>query len=45
MHAIDRRVESPEPYMAWVMADEGGDVDYRCACLLAEMVGIELGDR
>jgi hypothetical protein len=23
---------------------EGGDLDYRCACLLAELVGIDLKD-
>jgi hypothetical protein len=30
--------------VARVVDGEAGDMDYRCACLLAEMVGIDLED-
>src|SRR4051812_5205003 len=44
MHAIDDRVEPPMQHLVRVGVDEGGDTDYRCACLLAEAVGIDLRD-
>lgn len=42
MHAVDLRTNRPIQQMARVGVDEGGDTDYRCACLLAEAVGIDL---
>ncbi len=45
MHAIDAYKESPVKHVARVGEVEGGDLDYKCACLLAEMVGIDLEDR
>jgi hypothetical protein len=41
MHAIDERTEPIGQYMARVGVAEG-DTDHRCACLLAEAVGITL---
>jgi len=38
MHAID----GERQHVARVALDEPGEVDYRCACLLAQMVGIDL---
>jgi len=32
------------PHVARVVEGEGGDLDYRCACLLAELVGVRLDD-
>jgi hypothetical protein len=42
MHAIDERTDPIVQCMARVGIAEGGDTDYRCACLLAEAVGINL---
>jgi hypothetical protein len=44
MHATDTRTDPPQVHVASVARDESGDVDYRCACELAAMVGIELQD-
>jgi len=44
MHAVDLSKEPPMQHVARVGEVEGGDLDYRCACLLAEMVGIDLLD-
>jgi hypothetical protein len=44
MHAVNLRTDPPVQQMARVGIDEGGDTDYRCACLLAEAVGIDLED-
>ena len=44
MHAIDLRTDPPTQQMARVGVTEGGDTDYRCACLLAEAVGTDLED-
>jgi hypothetical protein len=41
MHAIDLQTDPPVQQMARGGVDEGGDTDYRCASLLAEVVGIE----
>jgi hypothetical protein len=40
MHAIDERTDPIGQYMARVGVAEGGDTDYRRACLLAESAGI-----
>jgi hypothetical protein len=42
MHAIDDRVDPPIQQIARIGLGESGDVDYRCACLLASSVGIRL---
>jgi len=44
MHAVDPSKEPPAQHVARVGEVEGGNLDYRCACLLAEMVGIDLED-
>ena len=44
MHAVDLRANPPIQHMARVRTDEGGDTDYRCACLLTEQVGVDLED-
>lgn len=36
--------DGPHCFEATVGSEEGGDMDYRCACLLAEMVGVDLED-
>jgi hypothetical protein len=43
MHAIDPRSDPTAQYIARVIADDP-DCDYRCACALAELVGIRLED-
>jgi hypothetical protein len=42
MHALDLSVDPPTKHVARVVEGEGGDLDYRCACLLAELVGVDL---
>jgi hypothetical protein len=42
MHALELSVDPPIKHVARVVENEHGDLDYRCACLLAELVGIEL---
>jgi hypothetical protein len=42
MHAVNEQEASPLPHVARIGVDEGGDTDYRCACLPAEAVGIGL---
>ncbi|MDB5320411.1 MAG: hypothetical protein JWN40_2042 [Phycisphaerales bacterium] len=42
MHALDLSQDPPVKHVARVVEGEGGD--YRCACLLAELVGIDLKD-
>jgi hypothetical protein len=44
MHALDLSQDPPAKHVTRVVEGEGGDLDYRCACLLAELVGIELKD-
>jgi hypothetical protein len=44
MHALDLSQDPPVKHVARVVEGEGGDLDYRCACLLAELVGIDLAD-
>ena len=44
MHALDLTTEPPTKHVARVVEGEAGDLDYRCACLLAEAVGVELDD-
>lgn len=44
MHALDLRYDPPAKHVARVDEGEGGDLDYRCACLLAERVGLEPAD-
>jgi hypothetical protein len=44
MHAVDPSTDPPAQHVARVVEGEAGDVDYRCACLLAETAGIELED-
>ena len=41
MHALDLSVEPPIKRVARVVEGEAGDLDYRCACLLAELVGAD----
>jgi hypothetical protein len=38
------RKNPPVKHVARVVEGEGGDLDYRCACLLAELVGNDLKD-
>jgi hypothetical protein len=40
MHAINISTEPPIQQMARVSVGEAEDIDYRCACLLAEAVGV-----
>ena len=42
MHALDLSEDPPVKHVARVVEGEGGNLDYRCACLLAEMVGIDI---
>jgi hypothetical protein len=42
MHAIDLSIDPPAQYVARVFETEAGDIDYRCACLLAQQAGIVL---
>jgi hypothetical protein len=42
-HALDLSVEPPTKHVARVVEGEGGDLDYRCACLLAELIGVRTG--
>jgi hypothetical protein len=42
MHALDLSKDPPIKHVARVVEGEAGDLDYRCACLLAEMAGIRL---
>jgi hypothetical protein len=44
MHAIDLSTDPPTQHVARVIEGEAGDMDYRCACVLAELVGIQLED-
>jgi len=44
MHALDLSKEPPEKHVARVVEGESDDLDYQCACLLAEMVDIDLKD-
>jgi hypothetical protein len=44
MHAVDPRKDPPVQHLARLGVDEGGDTDYRCACLIAEAIGIHLTD-
>jgi hypothetical protein len=44
MHALNVSVDPPMQYIARVGEDEAEDVDYQCACLLAEQVGLDLRD-
>jgi hypothetical protein len=44
MHALDLSVDPPIKHVARMVEGEGGDLDYRRACLLAELVGIGLND-
>ena len=44
MHALDPSVDPPTKHVARMAEGEAGDLDYRCACLLAQMIGIQLGD-
>jgi hypothetical protein len=44
MHALDVSQDPPAKHVARVVEGEGGALDYRCACLLAESLGIDLED-
>jgi hypothetical protein len=44
MHAIDLRTDPPGQHIVSVGNDQGRDVEYRCACVLAGLVGIDLED-
>jgi hypothetical protein len=44
MHATDARLDPPQVHVAAIADGAPGDLDYRCACELAAMVGIELED-
>jgi hypothetical protein len=44
MHTIDVTVDPPVQHLARVSEKDGGDTDYRWACLLAEQVGLDLMD-
>jgi hypothetical protein len=44
MRATDTRTEPPQVHVASAASDESGDVEHRCACELAAMVGMELED-
>jgi hypothetical protein len=44
MHAIDPSDDPPTKHVARVVEGEAGDLDYRCACLLAELVGMQLDE-
>ena len=44
MHALDLPHEPPTKHVARVVEGERGDLDYRCACLLGELVGMDLRD-
>jgi hypothetical protein len=39
MHALDLSHDPPTKHVARVIEGEAGDLDYRCACVLAELVG------
>jgi hypothetical protein len=40
MHAVDLRTDPVVQHLARVAIDEGGDTDYRFACLLAERASV-----
>jgi len=42
MHAIDLRSDPPGQYIVRIDAGEKGEIDYRCACELAMVAGIDL---
>lgn len=44
MHAVGLSTDPSGQHIARVIEGEADDLDYRCACLLAEAVGIELED-
>jgi hypothetical protein len=44
MQALDLSLDPPTKHVARVVEGEAGDLDYRCACLLAELVGLNLDD-
>jgi hypothetical protein len=44
MHAIDLSSDPPPKQVARVVDGEADDLNYRCACLLAEIVAIDLED-
>lgn len=44
MHAIDLRPDPLQKHVARILINDAADPDYSCACLLAEMVGIDLAD-
>ena len=44
MTALDLSTEPPTRHTAEVLETEEGDLDYRCACMLAQSVGVVLED-
>ena len=42
MHPVDLSTDPVTQHVARVVEGEAADLDYRCACLLAEMVGMRL---
>jgi hypothetical protein len=44
MTAVDLSTDPPTRHTAKVLETEPGDLDYRCACMLAESVGVTLED-
>jgi hypothetical protein len=42
MHALDLSVDPPIKDVARLVKPAPGDLDYRCACLLAQAVEIDL---
>jgi hypothetical protein len=44
MHATDFSTDPPTQHICRILDTESGDLDYLCACALAEVVGIEIDD-
>jgi hypothetical protein len=44
IHALDLSHALPTKHVARVVEGEAADLDYRCACLLAELVGVDVED-
>lgn len=44
MHALNLSKDPPDKHVARVVEGESDDLDYQCAWVLAEMVGIDLMD-
>ena len=42
--ALDLSKDPPARHTAKALEAEDGDLDYRCACMLVQSVGVVLGD-